>query len=181
MHDDFAQRRRVALAVAITVILVPAAFLLNRDTADPAIEPAATVVGEVLIPGADPEPSGESTERPQATDVMGTSPIGYLDGTVPSNTDDPATIAIPRPTTSLTGSATFNRTIQSSTACQIKDLTTVPFNSSITITNLDNSQSVQCVVSVTGTEPGADVVLNTDAFLQIGDLTDAPLAVEITW
>ena len=31
MNQDFAQRRRVALALAITVIAVPAAFLLNRN------------------------------------------------------------------------------------------------------------------------------------------------------
>lgn len=30
MNQDFAQRRRVAVALAITVIAVPAAFLLNR-------------------------------------------------------------------------------------------------------------------------------------------------------
>lgn len=183
MHEDFAQRRRVALALAITVILVPAAFLLNRGT-DDTVPPANTLVGTVQIPGqaateADGEPSGSG--GPAATDPMGSTPIAYLDGTVPNQADDPATIAIPRLPRSVTGSASFSRNISNPAACQVKDVVTIPFNSSVTVTNLDNSQTVRCVASVGGVAPDADVVLNADAFLQIGDLTDAPLSVEISW
>jgi hypothetical protein len=187
MHEDFAQRRRIALALAITVILVPAAFLLNRGGGDAADEPAGTLVGEVRISG---QPDGsvaedtlESSGRNESTgtDPMGTTPPEALQGTVPEQAGDPATIAIPRATRAVRGTATFSRDISDSAACQVRDLIAIPFNSSVTITNLDNSQSVQCIASVGGAAPDDDVIMNADAFLQIGDLTDAPLSVEITW
>ena len=188
MHEDFAQRRRVALAVAITVILVPAAFLLNRGDDGAANQPSGTLVGEVVISGglesADASSAGEASfERtePSATDPMGTTPTEFLEGTVPERADDPATIAIPRAIRALRGTATFSRDISDSAACQIRDLVSIPFNSSVTVTNLDNSQSVQCIASVGGTAPDDDVIMNADAFLQIGDLTDAPLSVVISW
>lgn len=181
MDQDFAQRRRVALALAITVILVPAAFLLDRGSTDDVGSPANTYVGTVVIPG-----QGAVTSTPRDadvranTDAMGSTAVAYLDGTVPPEEDDPATIAIPRPGEALTGTATFSHDIGNPKACQIRDLAIVPFNSTVTVTNLDNSRSIQCVASVNGI-PDESVVLNADAFLQIGDLTDAPLSVEITW
>lgn len=180
MDQDFAQRRRVALAVAITVILVPAAFLLNRGAADSA-EPTHTLVGAVHIPGQTTTDDDPTDDGPAATDPMGSTPIAYLDGTVPNQADDPATIAIPRPPQSISGSASFSRDITDPIACQIRDMATIPFQSRVTVTNLDNNRSVQCVVTVGGVRADSDVVLNADAFLRIGDLTDAPLAVEISW
>jgi len=181
MDQDFAQRRRVALALAITVILVPAAFLLNRDSTNGAASPTNTYVGTVVIPGqATVATTLPAPDEPAATDAMGTTDVAYLDGTVPPEQDDPTSIKIPRPAESITGSATFSRDIGNPKACQVRDLAAVPFNSTVTVTNLDNSRSVQCVASVTGT-PDESIVLNADAFLQIGDLTDAPLSVKITW
>lgn len=181
MDQDFAQRRRVALALAITVILVPAAFLLNRGSTDDAGPPPNTYVGTVVIPGqATVASTSPEADAPAATDAMGSTGVAYLDGTVPPEQNDPATIAIPRPGESITGSATFSRDINDPKTCQIRDLATVPFNSTVTVTNLDNSRSVQCIASVNGIADES-VVLNADAFLQIGDLTDAPLSVEITW
>lgn len=185
MHDDFAQRRRVALALAITVILVPAAFLLNRGTDDAADVPSGTLVGDVVISGQPAESDGlDDAPRenvPSGTDPMGTTPPEFLEGTVPEQGGDPATIAIPRASRALRGTATFSRDISDSAACQIRDLFSIPFNSSVTVTNLDNSRSVQCIASISGESPRNDVIMNADAFLQIGDLTDAPLSVEISW
>ena len=182
MHEDFAQRRRVALALAITVILVPAAFLLNRGGDDTADAPSGTLVGPAVIPGQTTQPeTGDSSGGSNATDPMGTTPLEHILGTVPPQADDPATIAIPRVGRSIRGTASFSRNISDPAACQIRDLATIPFESAITITNLDNSMSIRCIVSVGGVPPDEAVILNADAFLQIGDLTDAPLSVEISW
>jgi hypothetical protein len=183
MHEDFAQRRRVAIAVAITVILVPAAFLLNRSDDTTATEPVGTLVGAPVIPGqVDGTGDADSrSDRPDGTDPMGTTPSEYIDGTVPPQANDPATIAIPRAGQSIRGVASFSHSITDTAACQIRDTATIPFASTITVRNLDNSQSVRCIVSVGGVQPDEDVILNADAFLQIGDLTDAPLSVEISW
>ena len=182
MQQDFAQRRRVAFALAITVILVPAALLLNRGGTDEGDGPLGTLVGTVQIPGQTADGDGAEGRRdPAATDPMGTTPRAYIDGTLPEQTDDPATIAIPRVGRSIRGSATFSRNISDPSSCQVRDLVSIPFNSTVTVTNLDNSRSVRCIASVGGPAPDDDIVLNPDAFLRIGDLTDAPLTIELTW
>jgi hypothetical protein len=189
MSQDFAQRRRVALALAITAVAVPAAFLLNRSTDSPEAAPPMTIVGTVAgvdAGGSDAGADGGDADGaddgvPTATDAMGTTPVGFLDGTVPPQDGDPATIAIPRVPQSINGTATFRRSIPGATVCQVRTTTGIPFNSRITVTNLDNSRSVQCIASVGGAEPDDDVVLHDDAFVQIGDLTDAPIPVQITW
>lgn len=188
MDDDYGQRRRVAVALALTVILAPAAFLLNRSSGDdtPDEASAITLVGDVRIDGEavggdDTRDGTAGPGAPTATDPMGTTPIDVLIGTVPPIDDDPATIAIPRPGQVVRGIASFSRSISNPAVCQIKDLATIPFQSEITVTNLDNSRSVRCEVSVGGRADDYDVILNADAFLQIGDLTDAPLSVELTW
>ena len=109
---------------------------------------------------------------------MGTTPGGFLDGTVPARDSDPATIAIPRLPQSLNGTGSFQRRLSDVAVCIAKD---VPFNSRITVTNRDNSRSVQCINKIRATDPIADVVLHADAFLQIADLTDAPISVQMTW
>jgi len=177
MNNDYAQRRRVAIALAITVIAVPAAFLLNRG-ADSESEPTVTVIGSVATDEVAADDPGRSADSPSATDAMGTTPVGFLDGTVPAGDSDPATIAIPRLPQSIDGSATFRRDLSNVAGCMARG---VPFNTRITVTNRDNSRSVQCINNVGGIEPTADVVLHADAFVQIGDLTDAPIAVQLTW
>ncbi len=182
MDPDFAQRRRIAVALAITVIAVPAAFLLNRG-GDAAGPPPVTLIG--TVPGQPAEIAADETgatrapvDTPSATDVMGTTPVGFLEGTAAPTADDPATIAIPRLPRAIEGTATFRRTITDVTRCHAAG---VPFDARITVTNLDNSRSVQCIASVGGPAPDEDVVLHADAFLQIADITDAPIPVQITW
>ena len=112
---------------------------------------------------------------------MGTTPLEYIEGTVPPQANDPARIAVPRVGRSIRGDASFSRAITDPAACQIRDLATIPFESAVTITNLDNSRSIRCIASVGGAPPDEAVILSADAFLLIGDLTDAPLSVEISW
>jgi hypothetical protein len=182
MAHDFAQRRRVALALAITVIAAPAAFLLNRSSSDD--EPATvgtleTVVGTVVPEGGTSPAIVSVTESPEATDALGTSPAGYLSGTTVPGDVDPAQIAVPRLPESVRGRATFSSEIDSTLRCHAS--AEVPFNATITVTNLDNSRSVQCVSSIGGAPPEETIVLATATFAQIADLTDAPVPVQITW
>ncbi len=179
MNYDYAQRRRVALAAAITVIAVPAVFLFKTEaTVD---VPSGTVVGTVvgtLVGTFAPTEADNPSITPAATDVMGSTPVAYLEGDEAINSGDPATIAIPRLPRAINGTASFRRDLPDVTRCQAIG---VPFNSEITVTNLDNSRSVQCIASVGGVDPDDDVVLHNDAYLLIADLTDAPVPVSITW
>ena len=184
MAHDFAQRRRVALAMAITVIAVPAAFLLNRSSgnAEPASTGTAeTVVGTVPPAGGSVAAGSPVTESsPDDTDALGTAQAGYLSGTTVPGDVSAAQIAVPRLPESVRGLATFSSEIDSTLQCHA-NATEVPFNATITVTNLDNSRSVQCVSSIGGAPPETTIVLATATFAQIADLTDAPVPVQITW
>jgi rare lipoprotein A (peptidoglycan hydrolase) len=76
------------------------------------------------------------------------------------------------------GTATFSSLISSPVSCQAANL---PFNSTLTVTNLDNSRSVQCVASIGGLASDDTVVLSAEAFATIADITDAPVPVQIIW
>ena len=179
MSPDFAQRRRVALAVAITAIAAPAAFLL--DSGDDPQEVVTTVVGSVVQddPGAAPI---ERVETPQGTDPMGTAPAAFLEpsGSV-APVDDPATIAIPRLPRRRRGPGDVQPIDHQRHLLPGPRSCGAPFGASITVTNLDNSRSVQCINNVGGAQPDDEIVLHADAFSQIGDLTDAPVPVALTW
>jgi hypothetical protein len=176
MDPDFAQRRRVAVAVAITVILVPAAALLSRGDDSTGASPQPTVVGTAAAAGA-PSTVPPANE-PSATDAMGTTAIDAEAGLDEPVVEEQARIAIPRPPRAIVGTATFRNDILRTTVCQVGG---VKFNTQVTITNLDNSKSVRCFAAVRGDDPNDDVVLHVDAFLQIADITDAPIPVQITW
>ncbi len=181
MDHDYAQRRRVALALAITVIAVPAAFLLNRDKGDDSSASASVApLPATLAPSAefDATTSVQGSQAPDDTSPLGTAAVGYLAGSTVPDDYSPAQIAVPRLPESVKGVATFSSTIDSTLRCHAKG---VPFNATLTVTNLDNSRSVQCVASIGGPEPESDVVLAAETFAQIADLTDAPVPVQITW
>jgi hypothetical protein len=182
MAQDFAQRRRVAVALAITVIAAPTAFLLNRSSGGDEPTTAATIgtlVGTVPPAGGTASPAVPATEPPAETDPLGTASAGYLSGTTVPADAVAAQIAVPRLPESVKGMATFSSSIDSTLRCHADK--TVPFNATITVTNLDNSRSVQCVSSIGGEQPEETVVLATETFAQIADLTDAPVPVQITW
>jgi hypothetical protein len=183
MDPDFAQRRRVFVAIAVTAVAVPGAFLLSRGDGE-AGAPPVTLVGTVAPPGATVPPTAPIA-TPAATNggdvediVLGTTPTGYLDGTVPPEVDDPPTIAIPRPRNARTGEATFSDEIGNVEQCHIWG---APIGVTATLVNLDNSRSVKCEVVPFPNAPPDLVVLHADAFSLIADITEAPVPVEISW
>jgi hypothetical protein len=176
MDPDFVQRRRVAFALAITVIAAPAAFLLNRSDGDAAGEAPGAVTQPLGT--SDPNRQQQSQLVPSVTDALGTTPVGYLSGSTIPGDQAPSRIAVPRLPQSIKGMASFSNLITSTIRCQVKG---VPFNSTVTVTNLDNSQSVQCVAAIGTDEADNDVVMNPETFASIADLTDSPVPVQITW
>ena len=179
MAADYAQRRRVALAVAITAIAAPAALLLDRGDDQP-VQVQTTVVGSVVSDTTAP-PAVAARGSSASTDLMGTTPAAYLEPSGTLAPEEPATIAIPRIPDSVSGQATFTRSIRQVTSCQVKTAVGAPFGIAVTVTNLDNSRSVQCINNTGGVEPANEIVLHADAFSEIADLTDAPVHVRLTW
>ena len=181
MDPDFAQRRRLLIAIAITLILGPGAFLLNRDTNETEASPVVTMVGTVpdaTSVAATVPTSSETGKASDVTDPLGTISVGYLQGTVVPNTADPPTIAIPRPQAVNAGLASFSYDIESASECRVS---LAPNGVRVTVTNLDNSRSVQCVNSLIADVQPHEVMLSSESFVLIADLTDAPVHVEVNW
>jgi hypothetical protein len=181
MDPDFAQRRRFLIAIAVTLILVPGAFLLNRNANETGASPAVTMVGTVpdATPVAASVPTSNQTgQASDETDPLGTISVGYLQGTVVPNTADPPTIAIPRPQEVNAGLASFSYDIEIASECRVL---LAPNGVRVTVTNLDNSRSVQCVNSLINAEQPHEVMLSSGSFVLIADLTDAPVHVEVNW
>lgn len=177
MQFDVVQRRRAAVALAVTAIAVPAVFVFGGDDVDP--EPSfSTTVGSVV---SDDEPAGSQRSATADTDPMGTSVSAFLQGSGTLPPAEPATIAIPRLPELITGTATFLRIIPASTSCFVRADVGAPFGVEITVTNRNNSRSVRCIFDVTDIRTDDDVVLHPDALVAIGDLADAPLPVQLTW
>jgi hypothetical protein len=181
MHPDFAQRRRVFVAAAITALAVPAVFLFGRGDSN-ADTPPTTLVGTVPPAAAvvAPPATAASSARSNGTlsDVLGTTPTGYLDGTVAPDANDPPMIAVPRPRDTVSGTATFSFDVPNTATCYIAK---APMAVEATVVNLDNSQSLRCEVVAIAAVQAADVVLHPDAFARIADITEAPVPVEISW
>ena len=169
---DLTDQRRLAVAAAITVIALPSLWLMSRN--DEAGAPNVATAGVVI----GPEEQTHSTPAP--VDPMGSPGAAYLDG--PPAATDPGVVNVAIPTraagTSVSGTATYRSDLLSPGVCQVKD---APFAATVTVTNLDNSRSVECTASVPPAGIFDSVVMHTDAFLQIADLADAPVPVDINW
>ena len=188
MQFDTVQRRRLAVALAATAIAVPAVFAFGDD--DTNAEPSfSTTVGSVVLAIPDPGSSGSASESNRAgsadTDPMGTSVSAFLQGSGTLPPAEPATIAIPRLPDVVVGTATFRRSLFRPTSCIVRSDAGAPLGGEITVTNRNNSRSVRCVFDTTEAdlEGRLDdlIVLHPDALAEIGDLTDAPLPVQLTW
>lgn len=195
-HTD---RRRLTLALVVTLVAVPAFFLSGLGDDGSADEPPPTAVatesagaddgdgGNVINPV--PAPAGDASSDTAATTVGGREsrlpPIegpddqpAFMEGPVGDPGDDSNEIATPaRPAVApirLTG--TYRSTVAGARSCQVPGLSG---GLTVTVTNLDNGRSISCVTTV-GPADGADeVVMHTRSFEKLADLTEAPIAVEV--
>ncbi|MCU0260674.1 MAG: hypothetical protein MUE78_06615 [Ilumatobacteraceae bacterium] len=169
-HDD---RRRIAVATALTVVALPSLWLMSRDTSSGA--PNVASVGVPIEAPAEPA----RTDAPEPLDAMGDAGTSYLDGPAASVVQEPITLAVaglPDPT-SAELSATFNQNVAIGTCL----LAPGSYGRRVTVVNRDNQRSYECrVVTTALIEPGT-IVLRTDAYTSIADLADAPVPVTIDW
>lgn len=180
MEPNFSQRRRVAMALAVTAIVVPGYLLLGRT------DPAETTVSATETSSPVVDQTNEVTIAPTGegeADAMGTIPLGYLSGGQANVNDDIPTIVIPRPSDALVTTATFARHIGGIGDCLVPY---APRGQKVTILNTDNGHKLACknTVSIVDFQDRTDlgeVVLHVDAFSSIANLTDAPVPVEVSW
>lgn len=167
-HD----RRRVVVASVFTLVALPALWLLNRESAATSGSPSVGAAGVEIKSGADVPPD-TTVYQPEAPSFVGGDEAPVPPAAV--------VIAVPPPTSAnqVTARASFHRYTAGSRQC-----TTLlaPDGALLTVENVDNGQSTTCTNTLGMAMPtGADLVLHTEVFGEIGDLADAPLPVHVSW
>ncbi len=188
-------------ATIVTLIALPTLWLASRDEArDGTGAPSVAAVGAADAVNAatseDAAPatatttpaSGSGGPGAQAEPLDGafggdgfndTHPV-FLDGPVKPPSPVVLNVAVPTtdPSTAVTGLASYVRS-GTPTRC---DSPHAPLNATIRVTNVNNGRTVTCQNTFTfGLANGLVIVLDESAFLQIGDLVDAPVPVRISW
>lgn len=176
MAFEDSDRRRTTLLLILTLIALPLIFLVTRtdDTESLAVVDPAT--GEI-VPADDAMiaiDNGPSRPPLVATDAEPT----FLDGPAADPNSGVAEIAVPaRPETApLRLEASYRSTVAGQRTCLVKNLDS---GLTVEVTNVDNGRSVTCVTSFAPFSQSADIVLHTDAFSLLADITDAPITVEL--
>jgi len=168
---DVHERRRIVLASALTLVALPAIWLLDRD--DPAASPNVAAAGMPTpnVTAAAPTVS-VSPETPVFLDPDGAAQAAPVVAS--------AATAEPAGTNEITGMGTFKRfegaTVPSCTVA------TAPRGALITVTNVDNGLSLTCTntLGIT-THAGVVVTIDTDVYVTIADLVDSPVPVRVDW
>ena len=164
----YAERRRLVVAMALTVILLPFMFVGGGNsgestTSDPAGSSAPAVPGVA----SDTEPA-----NPAFLPVEG-------------NSADPEiiTVNVPAPPegTVIKGNSTFIRWPQT---MGLRPCATphALIGAVVTVRNVNNGRSITCDnVSIQALTSGYVIVIHTELFTEIADLVDAPVPVEISF
>jgi hypothetical protein len=180
-HTD---RRRLLLATALTVVALPALWWANQSgSAAPNVATAGIAVGDGAV-AADAAPaSANAADTPAdaaagSTDAAGSEAPVFLDGPSGQVGAGLSEIAVPAApgVASISTTATFRSDLPTTETCTFPGLTT---GAKVTILNLDNGRTVTCTAVLGGSGAADVLVMHTDLFATIADLTDAPIPVEI--
>ena len=173
MHVNYPERRRLLLATVMTLIALPALWLVSRDDSSGA--PNIATAGVVIENGTRADAADLSTGDDDDVAGLGAHDPVFLEGPAaqPGAVGD---IAVPAPPSEEVrlASATYRSTV-GRRSCLVPF---VPSGSQLTIVNLDNNRRTTCVAIYSPASEVEDVVLHTDTFLELADLTDAPIPVE---
>ena len=163
----FAERRRLVVAAAITLIAVPALLLSGNDSSSTT---NTTSIAPTAVSGAstDSEPADPASlpvdNGSQAAEII--------------------TVNVPAPPSgsNVKGTASFIRWRGDLLGLRPCATPHALIGAIITVTNLNNSRSLECNnVSIQALPGGHNILIHTDVFLDIADLIDAPIPVRISF
>jgi len=168
-------RRRVAAATLFTLVALPALWMLNRESAANSRAPSVGAAGvDVVAQVGDEKAPTTVPYEPETPSFVG----GDTDTALPPAVVNVAVPPAPDANEAL-GKASFRRLAAGSRQCSTL---LAPNGVILTVINIDNGQSTTCTNAYgIAAPPGADVVLHTDVFSEIGDLTDSPVPVRVSW
>jgi hypothetical protein len=168
---DGRDRRRLALASALTVVALPAVWLVNRD--DDVSGPNVAAVG---LASDDAAGAAASTT---SVDPMGEVDARYLDGTPqpPPPQHVPIAVGTTDEAAVATARAIYRRSVGRPDTCAFNGIEP---GESITVVNVDNGRSVECSTALRPMDaPRGELVMHPDRFRHIADLTNTSILVEI--
>lgn len=175
-------RRRIRAAALITVTVLALFWVFNGGSSDNDTSSATPCAGCV-------DDAGNSA--PATTEYEPYPPL-FVGGDDNAGAADPVSIATaPEPSgnqiltttqfvryndaTDAAGNPLSGRKPRCSTLL-------APDGALLTVKNVDNGQSTTCTnTQGIAIPPGVGMVMGTDAFAEIGDLSDAPLPVRVSW
>ncbi len=195
MANNDSDRRRFLLATALTLLALPALWWANKQSnsgapnvATVGIEVASASDGDasVIAPidatgaaGTTTIPVVSTTPTAPTTEAIDDQAPVFLEGPSANAATGAPAVGVPAapavPT--ITTRATYRSTISPTDTCLVADIAT---GTRITVMNLDNGHTVTCIATRVYSAADDGLVLFTDTFAQIADLTDAPIPVEIT-
>jgi hypothetical protein len=165
---DASDRRRVLVVAALTVVTLPALWLVGHDRT-----PAGTGTATAAAPASTSSATGNA--------FGSLAPI-FVDG--PETPPKPAINEIVVPAESaggyILGTATFKAVVGK--APGVCGAPHAPFGATVTVINRDNDRFVTCQNrAATPLAPGVEVLLNAEQFAMIAQLTDSPVPVRVEW
>jgi hypothetical protein len=186
-HGD---RVRLIVASCLTVVAMP--YLLREGKEQRAERPPTVAA---VAPGAEAlaSPTGDGAQPAAAPVVSTPAPDptttdvgpGFLSGPTFPTVARTIVVAVPTTNSPTTqeGRASFRRWRPGSTTvgapCAAWFL---PVGTTVTVTNVDNGHTVNCVIAErTGVPDDQVIVLDTPVFEQLADLIEAPVPVTISW
>jgi hypothetical protein len=165
-------RRRIALASALTLAAIPALLVLDAKSN----EHPGTVSADSERLGVEGDDTAPQTSAYEPGTPMF---VGGEDEPTPPGVIDVAVPPAPGANEELV-KASYSR-YEGATG-SVCTATFAPQGATLTVTNIDNGQSTRCVNTYGKRPPsGADMVLDTDVYTEIGDLSDAPIPVRVSW
>ena len=162
MAFEDSDRRRTFLLALLTIVALPAIYLATRSDVP---------VDSEAVPAA-------SGPNRAPIDFVQDKPV-FLDGPILVREDEPPRIAVPqRPAQeSVRLAATFRSSVAGARTCLVLD---VQSGITVRIENIDNGRSITCVTGFAPFDQQVDVVLPTESFAELADLTEAPITIELT-
>lgn len=161
------------LASALTLVALPAIWLLDRD--DPAASPNVAAAGlptPIVTPATSPATIMPETPVFLDPDPNGAAPVAPV--VASAATADPAGV------NEIQGMGTYKRFDGAMVpSCTVR---AAPSGALVTVTNVDNGLQLTCTNNLgTTTLDGVIVTIDTDLYVTIADLVDTPIPVRVDW
>jgi hypothetical protein len=164
-------RRRFAVACALTLVALPALWLASRNSA------ASSSPGGAIGAATTASPTAPSTTayQPQPPLFVGGDSEPQLPPVI-----NVAVPPAPGPNEQLAHASYHRYQGIVGTTCTAP---LAPDGATLTITNVNNGLQVQCINSATTVivPGGSDLVIDTALFVRFADLNDAPITVRVSW